>query len=215
MLKSEIVSINDVAPVQHHIASQVTPSATDVWPEMLCGAELSLSQLDFQYADALLATWGRDEQVFKTLSSKPVDSEEIMSRLITSSLSRFKNGEQYRYAILLNGLPIGVFTLTPHASIAGLVEIGLSVASAFWGKGVARRAISLAAKQADGFCSPVLFFATARIDNTKSASLLTATGFENAGRVNRCVVYGEACYEPLAVSELFFAKPSSIINALL
>lgn len=215
MLKNETISIKDVAPVQHHIASQVTPSATEVWPEMLCDAELSLSQLDFQYADALLAAWGRDEQVFKTLSSKPVDTEEVMSRLITNSLSRFKSGEQYRYAILLNGLPIGVFTLTPHASIAGLVEIGLSVASAFWSRGIAKRAISLAAQKADSFYSPVLFFATARVDNTKSAALLRAIGFESVGCVNRCVVYGEACYEPLAVSELFFAKPSSIINALL
>lgn len=185
-----------------------------VWPESLSDDNLSMVRIHPDHADDLLQIWGRDPLVFETLSSAAVDTAEAINALISVSASRWNDGTQFRYTLLKNGQPIGLFTLTYHSHLCGMVEMGMSVASAFWRQGVSKSAMSLVASYASVHAPECLFWASVRQENTKSANALDGAGFDCFGLIPRHKVYGESCREPHVLSHVFFASPAMIAQAL-
>lgn len=185
-----------------------------VWPESLSDGNLTMVRLHPDHAADLLQTWGCDPRVFETLSSAAVDTAEAMNTLISISTSRWDDGTQFRYALLKNSQPIGLFTLTYYPHLCGMVEMGMSVASAFWRQGVSKSAMSLVAAYASVHAQECLCWASVRQENTKSANALEGAGFDCFGLIPRHKVYGEACREPHVLSHVFFASPAMITQAL-
>lgn len=158
-------------------------------PETLTLDGMTLRKLHTQDGPALLSHWGMDKNVFQFLSSGMVDTPERMDRMLTNSMEAWELGRYFRYAILNDdALPVGVLTLTPHTRWAGMLEIGMSLGSAFWKKGYGSVALMGVSRFIRRQAPQLNVFSTC-LEGSPGRALLDRCGFRYQGALPRASVY--------------------------
>lgn len=161
-------------------------------PEQIRGGTLTLCRTSSLHAEALLAHWGSDENTFTHLSSRPVNTPELINTVIEKSVDAWVSGRFFRYTLLAqHDTPAGMLTLTPHAHMPGYLEIGLSLGSAFWRQSYGRQAISLVQSVIHAQQPQLRLFATC-LDGSAGHSLLSRCGFTCQGVLPRGQIYTNA-----------------------
>ncbi|CAL9961203.1 hypothetical protein VPHD479_0058 [Vibrio phage D479] len=142
----------------------------------------------------LFENWATDDVMWKMLSSTPVKSHEMILRVLKNARNNIELGDFYRFIIIEeeSDQAIGFATFTPRGAT---MEVGLSMGSAFWGKGYG----SLVIKHAEQFAKELglaVVFATILPHNTRSQNLFAKNGFHNLGVTERRYVYPGSSIEP-------------------
>ncbi|KAI3469591.1 hypothetical protein Pfo_026254 [Paulownia fortunei] len=109
--------------------------------ERYSDSDITLRPLDISDADDFVQ-WYSDEKVSKFCSWDAFTSKEAAIEYVVSTVIP----QPWQKAICLSGRPVGSISVTPFAGIDKCrAELGYVVASDYWGKGIATRAVKMAA----------------------------------------------------------------------
>lgn len=161
----------------------------------LFSERLSFKRLSHDYSNELMVNWGSDAEVFKTLSCNPVNTPEAINKMIKKSINSFNNNLFFRFVIFFENSIVGMVTLTPRYKVKHC-EIGLSLASSAWNKGVGTETVNFFHSLFKGNDSFTKLFCTVREENKSSLKLFKKAGFKVGFKGARKVIYGEQCYNP-------------------
>lgn len=178
---------------------------------------LSIELPSLLLAEKLYKNWGSDEKTFKTISSPPIKSVDMTMNVLNKAHNAYLNNDFYRYVVFENNEPAGFITLTPQKignkidleqnnnnltiNKHNAIEIGLSLGSKFWNRGIASKAINLLTTNLD---TNLPIFATVRNGNIASDKLLSKNGFQRVLATKRNDIYLNNPVKPEDSCSLYF-----------
>lgn len=178
---------------------------------------LGIEKPSWELAGELYDNWGSDKETFKTISSPPIQSIHMTLNVLHKAYDAYLNNDFYRYVVFYDDEPAGFITLTPQkignkinikqndknitVNKHNAIEIGLSLGSKFWNKGLASEAINLLTDNLD---THLPIFATVREGNFKSEKLLNKNGFEKVLSAKRDDIYLNHPVKPEDSCSLYF-----------
>lgn len=168
------------------------------FPGPMNGKNIELCPISIKHTRELLKNWGSDPEVFKTLSSRRIDTIDLMMMVVGNSELAKRKDEYSRYTIIekKTNSAIGILSVTPKDIENNKFEFGYSIGSKFWGKGYATEAMRMVIAHMENTIGNGSAIATVSTDNPASTKVLEKNGFEISGRQKRSAIYGEDCHSP-------------------
>jgi ribosomal-protein-alanine N-acetyltransferase len=162
------------------------------------GKNIELCPISIKHTKGLLKNWGSDPEVFKTLSSRRIDTIDLMMMFVGNSELAKRKDEYSRYTIIekKTNSAIGILTVTPRDIENNKFEFGYGIGSKFWGKGYATEAMKIVIAHMENTIGNGSAIATVNTNNASSIKVLLKNGFEISDRQKRSEIYGEHCYSP-------------------
>ncbi|KAL3812596.1 hypothetical protein ACJIZ3_013864 [Penstemon smallii] len=146
--------------------------------ESYSDSEITIRPLELSDADDFMQ-WYSDENVSKFCSWDAFTSKEAAIVYVANNVIN----HPYHKAICLSGRPVGYVMVTPfQGNDKCRAEIGFGVASAYWGKGIATRAVKMAAREVFAEWGHLeRLEALVEVGNVASGRVMEKAGFEREG----------------------------------
>lgn len=140
--------------------------------------DITLRPLDVSDADDFVQ-WYSDEKVSEFCSWDPLTSKEAAIEYVVTNVLP----HPWQKAICLSGRPVGCISVTPCEGYERCrAEIGYVVASEWWGKGIATRAVRMAANAVFVEWGHLeRLEAVVDVENPASQRVLEKVGFQKEG----------------------------------
>ncbi len=152
--------------------------------------------------------YASDERVARTTTIPEPYPEDGAARFVEQAVDARRNGAGFFFAIVADGEMIGVVELGGSDLESGSIQCDYAIASAYWGKGITTKAVSLALRYAFLELGMETVRSACLRRNPGSARVLEKNGFqETEGFVyNSSKFKGEAARQFLLTKKAWLAS---------